>query len=210
MQKEIEIKFRCTNGALKTLVHLNNLSPDYMLEKPCSFEIHDIYLDTKDRFLLKKGASLRCRRKDDRLRVTFKSSPFLQGNRLVRDEWEQEVSRGEFQALLHTGRVPGFCASAVQGLVGEKALSPVLALRNHRKVRSVVHNHRGLVAEMSLDDLLFIRNGKEDPCFGIEVELKGEGEEADLEILSKELRKRFPELEPDTETKFEKGMRLSD
>ena len=38
--------------------------------------------------------------------------------------------------------------------------------------RRLIQNHRGLVAGMSLDELLFIRNGKEAPCFGIEVELK--------------------------------------
>jgi inorganic triphosphatase YgiF len=67
---------------------------------------------------------------------------------------------------------------------------------------------RGQVAEMSLDDVLFVRNGKQASYFGIEVELKEFGNEGDLKAISKGLMERFPELAPDAEAKFEKGMRL--
>ena len=206
MQKEIEIKFRCTDNVLKAIVRLTSLSPNYTLEKPGFSETHDTYLDTNDGLLLKRGALLRSRKKSDQLRITFKSNPSHRGNQLTREEWEQEVSRKEFQALLEAGRVPDFCASAVQSLAGEEALFPVLEIRNRRKVRCVTHKERGMVAEVSLDDATFFRNGKKVPYFGIEVELKGNGNDGDLENLSAGLRKMFPELEPDGESKYEKGM----
>ena len=85
---------------------------------------------------------------------------------------------------------------------------PALEVRNHRKVRRVIHNDRGLVAEMSLDDVLFIGNDKKVPYSGIEVELKEFGTDVALENISTGLRRLFPELEPDSESKYEKGIRL--
>ena len=208
MQKEIEIKFRCSKKSLASLATLTKLPLDYSFEAPYPFETLDIYFDTRSNDLLKQGASLRCRKKGDQLRVTFKSNPVRKGNQLIREEWEEEVSEEVFQALLESGRVPDFCAAAVRGFVGKAALFSVLEVQNHRKIRRVLHDDRGQVAEMSLDDVLFVRNGKQASYFGIEVELKEFGNEGDLKAISKGLMERFPELASDAETKFEKGMRL--
>lgn len=206
--KEIEIKFHCQDRDLQAIAHLKSLSLAYILEKPHPFKTEDTYLGTWQGLLLQKGASLRGRERGGQFRVTFKSHPSIRDGQLTREEWEQEVSGEEFQALLESGQVPDFCASAVQGIIGEEALIPVLAVRNHRKVRPVIHKHRGIVAEMSLDYVTFLRNGKKAPYFGIEVELMDNGTEVDLKAISKDLTERFPELAPDAETKFEKGMRL--
>lgn len=206
--KEIEIKFRCSKEALTSLMGLTMLPPDYIFEKPYPYETHDSYLDTQNLLLLKQGAALRCRKKGDRLRVTFKSNPSAKGARITREEQEREVPEAEYQALLNSGVAPGFCAPAVFNIVGDEDLKVVLQVLNHRKVMEVKRKARGVVAEMSLDDVLFIRNDKQVCFFGIEVELKDIGNEADLVSISKGLLDRFPELVPDAETKFEKGMRL--
>ncbi len=210
MTSEVEIKFQCPPKMIADLAQLSNLGPGYAVSPPYLSQIHDTYLDTNDGLLLNQGASLRCRKRGNQLRITFKSNPLCRGNELTREEWEQEVPGEEFQALLESGQVPDFCASAVQGFIGEEALIPVLEVHNQRKVRRVIHNERGLVAEFSSDDVIFIKNGKKAPYFGIEVELKDNGTDVDLENISTGLRRMFPELEPGSESKYEKGIRLLD
>lgn len=205
---EIEIKFRSSRRDLSSLMALNGLPPDYILENAASMKIQDIYFDTGDRLLLSQGASLRRRKKGDTLKVTFKSHPIAQANRLTRTEMEEPVSESESRALLEQGVPPSFCADALRDLVGHSALKPGLQVLNSRTVRKVRHRSKGVVAEMALDRVLFLLNGKEMPYHGVEVELAGHGTEADLDAISKGLIERLPDLAPDAESKFQKGMRL--
>jgi len=208
MQKEIEIKLGCSKKTLKALEDLLTLPPYYRLEAPYPYETLDTYLDTEDQLLLKQAASLRCRKKGDKLKVTFKTGPSKEGARLTRMEMEQEVSKAEFDALLEAGQPPVFCAEDVMDKIGLDPLKAVLQVINHRQIKAISGKRRGIVAEMSLDDVVFARDDREARYFGIEVELKGDGTARDLETIADGLLLRFPDLRPHTETKFDKGMHI--
>ncbi|GEM_PF-5767514 len=63
----------------------------------------------------------------------------------------------------------------------------------------------------SLVDMVAVMKSIGEPIclyFGIEVELKDNGTDVDLENLSTGLKRMFPELEPDSVCKYEKGIRL--
>jgi inorganic triphosphatase YgiF len=205
---EIEMKFRSSREAHSSLMDLAGLSPDYVFEKASHLEIHDIYFDTEDHLLLKQGASLRQRKTGDILKVTLKAYPSTEGARITRTEMEQSVSEAESRALLERGQPPVFCASLARDMIDHKTLKPGLRVLNSRTVRKISHKLRGVVAEMSLDRVLFVLNGKEMPYEGVEVELSDNGTKADLEAISDILMQRLPDLAPDVESKFEKGMRL--
>lgn len=206
--KETEIKLRSSGQSLLSLLALDGLHPDYVLERDAAFNIQDLYFDTEHHLLLRQGASLRHRLKGGVLNVTLKSHPLAQGATLTRTEIEREISEAESRALLEQGVPPACCAELLVDLGAPDALKPVLQVLNARTVRRVVHPSRGMVAELALDRVLFLLNGQETVYEGVEVEVIGNGTQADLDAISKGLMERAPDLAPDPESKYEKGMRL--
>jgi inorganic triphosphatase YgiF len=124
MTDEVEIKFQCSPDVITGLSQLSNLGPDYSLSLPSSSETHDTYFDTKESLLLNHGASIRCRKKEKDLKITFKSNSRFNTSAITRDEIEKAVKKEAFQALLHKGKPPSFVMPAIRKIIGGRSVKP--------------------------------------------------------------------------------------
>ena len=208
MGKETEVKFQCAPQVVAELSRIHELTPLYRLSPPRFSEIHDTYFDTEDLLLLQSSASLRCRKKGSELKVTFKSNARVNGSSVTRDEIEQTVDEKIFQALLHKGKPASFVMPALRRLIGGRSLKPVLEVENRRQIREIRRTERALIAELSLDEVRFLRHGYGADFHGLEVESKSTGTAEDLAQISQILHTYFPAIQVDHESKYEKGMRM--
>jgi inorganic triphosphatase YgiF len=208
MTDEVEIKFQCSPDITAELLRISKIGPDYLFSPVSTAEIHDTYLDTEDLLLMKNGASLRCRKEGKNLNVTFKSNSRFNASSITRDEIEQAVDEKMFEALLHRGKPPSFVMPIVRRIIGGRSLKQVLEIENRRQIRGIQRTNGVMMAELCLDQVTFRREGRESTLNGIEIEVKGEGTVSDLEALTSHLQSRFPNLRPDFEPKFEKGIML--
>ena len=75
----------------------------------------------------------------------------------------------------------------MEGIAGGEVFEPFLFLEQERVARRVMHGARE-VAELSLDDVTVAAGGRASRWFEVEVELRGDGTEDDLDGLVEALR----------------------
>lgn len=162
-------------------------------------EQHDVYYDTRELFLLHRGASLRVRRKGNRYRLTIKEGGGRAGGRFCRPEQEFPLRLPD----------PELCRSAILSAFPELPANcgfrPVAWVENRRTTLLL----DGKV-EAALDRVTYALGGA--PTGGelqLELEVTGEGGEALLDRLVQALRS-VPGLTPMTESKYERAMACRD
>ena len=227
---EIEAKFSAPDAAtLARLDELDNLAGYRIAGREVAGMV-DVYLDTDDRAL--QAAGLVCRRRDrgDRVVITVKSrresaqgdgpgsaggaaggggssGGAVTGSTAVhrRDEWETVLPGASAPDAQPASWPPGEVRERVLAAAHDKALSPLVELRQSRILRGVSKDER-TIAELSLDTLTIVAGERPLPSrHEVEVELKGDGTEADLAQIVAALQRDYP-LTPQPLSKFERAM----
>ncbi len=200
---EIELKFAVPDeGMLRQLAALDQLA-GYALSVAVTKRVHDTFVDTPDRSILRSGHVCRRREVDDHILMTLKGSGMIDGAIHRREELEIE--------LLADRPVPEWPASPIRdqllSIIGRSPLTPLFEQRQIRIVRNVLRGDR-VVAELSLDRVELSIGGREQTYFEIEAELKNEGTEEDLAKIADCLKIEWG-LRAEPRSKFKRGLALS-
>jgi adenylate kinase len=163
-------------------------------------QVHDTYLDTEERLIMAAGYA--CRRREQREGTLITLKQLTKAKSAIHRRVELEILLPAYQPPEVWPASP--VRDQVLQLIGEAPLLPLFNLRQARVVRQVSQEER-LIAEMSLDGVHLVTNGKELSFFELEVELAGQGSELDLSAIVVCLQEEW-ELEPETQSKFERAL----
>lgn len=203
--KEHEFKFLASKNTLKEILSHDSFD-DFMV---CDVEHdnhEDSYLDTKDLFLLKNKACLRIREGTSRypLLVTFKKQIKKPENgEFERKEVEEWIDQFEADKI-SMGLSLTHAAQEAQKLVKNQPLEEILKIRNKR-LSLILVDFACQRMDLSVDELKFIKDGRES--FGWEVEL--ENKSASTRAFKKtaeHIKLRFNLKEAQT-SKYERGLK---
>ena len=162
----------------------------------------DTFLDTADRRFLAAGYYLRRRETGGGVRLTLKQLVSGDAGVLRREEIEALVAADVPPAEWPAGELRERVEAVAQGA----PLEPFLSLEQERLARRVADGEHE-VAELSLDDVTVAADGRAHRWFEVEVELRGEGGEADLERLTAALQ-AVPGLTPESRAKFSRALAI--
>ena len=162
----------------------------------------DTFLDTAERSFLTAGYYLRRRETGGGVRLTLKQLVTGDAGVLRREELEAQVAAEAPPAEWPQGEL----RTRVEGIAQGAPLEPFLFLEQERLARRVVDGARE-VAELSLDDVTVASGGKARRWFEAELELRGEGTDADLERLVAALQAE-PGLTPESRAKFTRALEI--
>jgi CHAD domain-containing protein len=213
---EIEAKFsvsdRATFDRLRQLTELAG----YRLEWVGVKRIHDRYLDTKDRAILRAGYACRVRHKrsdpeaveEENYVATLKGLGGADANSGIHQRTEYEVQ-------VHNGDPMMWPESPARDLVlrlsGGQQLYELCSLRQERHTCLLYadgQEGKRRVAELSLD-IVVSGADRSQCCYELELELLDQGSESDLRVLGATLRKAWG-LRPEPRSKFERALELID
>ena len=177
--------------------------------------INDVYYDTVDRQLLKKGISLRLRHKGDRTFITFKSSlNHLTGQRgqMERFERERKIPAPDFFS--------DECAEFIMRCLHDIGESDFLV--THDFVKAVtIWNKRCLYKvkkdaekyQVALDDVTYFNEVTKKKCSEQQLEIEKRSKATSVKQMLKTIKKLEVRLgkiiEPCSESKFERACRLT-
>jgi len=162
----------------------------------------DTFLDTADRRFLAAGYYLRRRETGGGVRLTLKQLVTGDAGVLRREELEALVAADVPPAEWPEGEL----RERVEGIAQGAPLEPFLFLEQERLARRVVDGARE-VAELSLDDVTVAAGGRARRWFEAELELRGEGDDDDLERLTAALQAE-PGLTPESRAKFTRALEI--
>ena len=162
----------------------------------------DTFLDTADRRFLAAGYYLRRRETGGGVRLTLKQLVTGDAGVLRREELEALVAAAVPPAEWPEGEL----RERVEGIAQGAPLEPFLFLEQERLARRVVDGSRE-VAELSLDDVTVAAGGRARRWFEAELELRGEGDDDDLERLAAALQAE-PGLTPESRAKFTRALEI--
>jgi len=162
----------------------------------------DTFLDTADRRFLAAGYYLRRRETGGGVRLTLKQLVTGDAGVLRREELEALVAADVPPAEWPEGEL----RERVEGIAQGAPLEPFLFLEQERLARRVVDGARE-VAELSLDDVTVAAGGRARRWFEAELELRGEGDDDDLERLAAALQAE-PGLTPESRAKFTRALEI--
>ena len=163
---------------------------------------HDQFLDTTSRKLLATGWYLRQRDTLDGAMLTLKGSAKLEGGVHRRLEWNERLTEGHSPE----NPPPGELRERLAELVGGEPLVPLVSLEQVRFFRTLSLAER-IVADLSLDEVHYQSAVAEATDLELEVELRQQGTEPDLELVTRCLMDEW-HLAPQTQSKFERAMAL--
>ncbi len=199
---EVEAKYTAADAAtLARLAHAPALA-GYDVDAGERRRDRDTFLDTADRRFLAAGYYLRRRETGGGVRLTLKQLVSGDAGVLRREELEALVAADAPPAEWPGGELRERVEAVAQGA----PLEPFLFLEQERLARRVVDGARE-VAELSLDDVTVASGGRARRWFEAELELRGDGDEDDLERLAAALRAE-PGLTPESRAKFTRALEI--
>jgi inorganic triphosphatase YgiF len=200
---EREFKFRVAGKVKPRALERLDWSP-FTLGRREVHPLRDVVLDTPDRALTSQLHALRVRRDGDTIYITLKGPSQNTGNgQFAREELEASIPE---DAVADRTRWPEAIRSRVGQIVGEQALEPVVEVLNQRRAWAVRADGR-LVAELALDEGEIRSGPNAQALHEIEIELKGDGTEQDLDELARRLQQTLP-VAPEPRSKLERGLLL--
>lgn len=199
---EVEAKYTVADAETLERLTMTPALAGYELEAGEARHDRDTFLDTEDRRVLAAGYYLRRRETGGGVKLTLKQLVQDEGGVLRREELEALVAADVPLAEWPQGQL----RARVEALAGDAALDAFLALEQDRVARLVFDGERE-VAELSLDDVRVTVDGAESRWFEVEVELRGEGRDDDLERLTAALAGE-PGLVPESRAKFARALEL--
>jgi inorganic triphosphatase YgiF len=191
--KEIELKLRIEPqdiAALRNHPRFAIVLPDFIRET-----LNSVYFDTDNRFLYKRGLTLRVRHIGERRVQTVKTAAFLE-----RSEWEQTIDSDQPDLAC-------LKATALGPLLTDKvrnALQPIFETRINRT--SYRLNENGSEIILAVDEGQIVATGSSCPICEIELELK-RGNPRDLFKIAREIVSILP-AQLDVKSKPERGYEL--
>ncbi len=198
--EEIEAKFSIpdveTYQQLESIGRLNLFS---ILEGQIQ-EVKDTYLDTANRDLMNAGYACRVRQTEDKCIVTVKA--LTPADKAVHHREELEMILPEPLPLQQWPN--NKIRRQVRAIVADAPLEPIFDLQQKRHRRPVLKVDK-VIAELSLDTVRQVYSGHTQDYVELEIELKPDGSEENLQTLSNCLQKAF-NLTPQTISKFERGL----
>ncbi len=201
---EIEAKFAIQNTqAYEDMQALDSIER-FSISAGRVYDIHDTYFDTPDRKILQAGYACRQREQDGSHIITLKALHGVSGAVHRREEWETSLPATAALAASPCQWPDSAARQQVLALTECAPLTPLFSLKQRRWVRHILQAQR-LVAELSLDTVTFSHTGSDQPFMELEIELKGEGAEADLAAIVRCLAD-VPGLAPEPLSKFERGL----
>ncbi len=200
---EIEAKFAVPDEATWWQLQAIEQLAGYTLSPGVTKQVHDTFVDTPDRSILSSRHVCRQREVDGQIVMTLKGSQTVEGAVHRREELEVTLPR-----VLPIDQWPeSEIRNRLLAIVGGAPLAPLFDQHQTRVVRWVTQNDR-VVAEMSVDKVELSINAKEQRYFEVEVELKGEGTEADLETIAAGLSTKWS-LQPEPRSKFARALAMA-
>ena len=199
---EVEAKYTVADeAALARLAQAPALA-GYDVEAGERRRDRDTFLDTAARGFLAAGYYLRRRETGGGVRLTLKQIVTGQAGVLRREELEALVAADVPPAEWPEGEL----RDRVEGIAQGAPLEPFLVLEQERLARRVVDGVRE-VAELSLDEVTVAAGSGTRRWFEAELELRGEGDDGDLERLAAALQAE-PGLKPESRAKFTRALEL--
>lgn len=199
---EVEAKFAITGTLSSTNIEDLDIRP-YSLHA-ANIEDHvDTLLDTPDRRITGQMHALRVRANASGLTLTLKGPNTGEGEIHARQEWEAELTP---PLSLDPKSWPDPIASRVGELAGDEGLAPIFRVSVERRMWDVRRGAR-VIGELALDTGAILAAGRREPIHELELELKGSGARADLDILCERLCAQAP-LAPETRSKLQRGLAL--
>ncbi|MEO3435426.1 CHAD domain-containing protein [Inquilinus sp. CAU 1745] len=193
--REIELKLLVDPAAMEAL----RRAPEILERasgRPEVRRLENVYYDTADRRLRKKGLALRVRRRGRRFVQTLKAAGPA-GDALERAEWEVPVPSGAPDIAAF-----GPSAREALGLLTPSELQPVFTTRVRRE-QFLLDLGDGTAIEAAFDQGRILATGSSEPISEIELELK-EGQPAALYRLALKLHRVAP-VRPSVRAKSDRG-----
>lgn len=196
-----------------------------LLKKWGEFEINtieefktqeDYYYDTEEKYLFKENKTLRFRKKDNNYQLTIKTptkakykNKEIMNDQIQSERFEYEVS----VACENKNDNRQYIVKYLPELSDERkwnSLQRSLVIINNRKKINLSKNN--VQFEMVFDNVKYSNiNGKESTDYQVEIELKSDYlHRINLKILSDYLEKNVSELEPMNESKYKRGLMLTE
>ncbi len=199
---EVEAKYTVANAAALARLAEAPALAGYDVDAGERRRDRDTFLDTADRRFLAAGYYLRRRETGGGVRLTLKQLVTGDAGVLRREELEAQVAAEAPPAEWPEGEL----RARVEGIAQGAPLEPFLFLEQERLARRVVDGARE-VAELSLDDVTVAAGGRARRWFEAELELRGDGDDEDLERLAAALQAE-PGLTPEPRAKFTRALEM--
>lgn len=209
-KKYIFEDFEVFNQVLEVLSKWNEYKIEYSEDSKRQI---DYYYDTDDRYLFNENKTLRFREIDNKIQLTIKT-PTKADNTL--DNFNNQNERFEYETIVSCKNKDNNKQKIVKYLPELdneerwKSLDKSLTIINDRRKMDLSKND--VKFEMVFDNVKYInKNGKEESDYQIEIELKSDYlHRINLKILSDYLEKNISELKPMNESKYKRGLRLTE
>jgi CHAD domain-containing protein len=201
---EIEAKFAIQNTQAYEIVQAMDSIGRFSISAGHVYDIHDTYFDTPDRKILQAGYACRQREQEGKRIITLKALRGVSGAVHRREEWETSLPTTTMVPASPSQWPDSAVRQQILALTECAPLTPLFSLKQRRCVRYILYAQR-LVAELSLDTVTLSHTGSDQPFMELEIELKGEGAEADLTTILGCLAD-IPGLSPEPLSKFERGL----
>ena len=167
----------------------------------------DIYFDTKEGLLDSKNSTLRIRKKGSFTYLTIKMPTRNQESLLSqseRFEYETEITSDDLKD--NQEYILKYLPELREYIEGDK-LQKKLTIRNKRE--NILLQKRHVKFEMAFDDVTYLSNNNAHD-YQIEIELKSDfPHRVNLKVLSDYLESQVTELIPIVESKYKRGLRLT-
>jgi inorganic triphosphatase YgiF len=199
---EIEAKYRATKPIEAADIEALDFSP-YTLGPRVEHDLRDSLLDTPERELARRRYALRVRQDGAEIVLTLKAPAETEGGIHRREEWEEPLPGS---TLYGPATWPESIRFRLRDLIGEKPLQEILRVRNHRRTWDVLREGRR-VGELALDKGTIEADDAWLPLHEIEFELKGGGQQEDMDHVTRLLTANLP-LEPEPQSKQQRGLAL--
>ena len=201
---EIEAKFAVPDEVTWQRLQIVTELAGYAIGPSEAKEVHDTFVDTPDRQIIRSGHVCRQREVAGQIVMTLKGSKTIEGAVHRREELEITLPH----AMPIVQWPPAEIRYQLLALIGDVPLTPLFDQRQTRHVRWVTQGQRR-VAEMSVDQVRLSLSGQEQSYFEVEMELKNAGTEDDLAQLAAALQNEWG-LQPEPRSKFARALALAD
>ncbi|MBN1315042.1 MAG: CHAD domain-containing protein [Anaerolineales bacterium] len=197
---EIEAKFTILNRKTFKQLQSTDYFAGYAAGDRTLRQVVDTYIDTAQRSIMLANYACRIRKRETKTLLTLKALGSQEGSIQRRSEYEVLLT-GEADPLDTSAWPDSPAKELVQTLIGDALLDVLFTIRQNRSICNLYDDAR-VVAELSLDAVRFDSGV---PFFELEVELRPDGTEKELEQIAETLKNQWA-LIPASGSKFERGL----
>ena len=199
---EIEAKFILSDVLKFQSLQAINQIGNFALSAHQIQQVHDTYLDTKERLILASGYSCRLRKTETDVLITVKG--LEKANGAIHHRKELEVSLPVYDIPQNWTKSPA--RNLILQLIGDKELIPLFDFQQTRVYRQVKEGQKE-IAQLSLDNVHIVAGNRKQRHFELEVELYPEGTQKALGEIVRVLQNEW-NLKPEKQSKFERSLRF--